>query len=218
VSELTSSEMATWSPAFARYVLDNRLRRLAESSRGQRGDKLAKAASLSRQLVEVGKLTAQEARDLVSKAGRHCGLDESEIDRAIGVEIKAEPESVSQPNIPSPPTASKNPVAGVRKIDRAVAFLTELLASNGRLESAEVFKRGNDAGFSRRTLERAKSTLGVEAIRMRTGDPTAPWLWHLATWQSGEKHPNNPEKSPQCHIATLPNDIEGQSDRNDEEV
>jgi hypothetical protein len=58
----------------------------------------------------------------------------------------------------------------------AIAFLSEILAS-GERESAEVFKEAEQNGFSKRTLNRAKSKLNVKS--RKEGFKPAKWFWQL---------------------------------------
>jgi hypothetical protein len=59
------------------------------------------------------------------------------------------------------------------KIDEAADFLTELLAE-GEISASEVIEQAEDLGISKRTLERAKSTIGVSAKRV-----DSHWVWYL---------------------------------------
>jgi len=61
--------------------------------------------------------------------------------------------------------------------DEASAFLTYVL-QHGPLPGRDVEKQAKEAGVSQRTLERAKSRLGVKSIREGFGSESR-WLWKL---------------------------------------
>ena len=66
-----------------------------------------------------------------------------------------------------------------RPRDEAAAFLREVLA-DGPLPARDVYRQAEDAGISARTLKRAKSLLGVAAVK--AGAPGAGgqgWSWEL---------------------------------------
>jgi hypothetical protein len=64
-----------------------------------------------------------------------------------------------------------------KKSETAEALLIRLL-SNGPMESEALIEQGHAAGISRRTIWRAKDTLGIKAHKTGFGDAGA-WLWEL---------------------------------------
>lgn len=74
-------------PAAVRYAataLDRECGDVADAPEGVRNDTLNRAAFNVGQLVGGGFLTAEQARDRLTDAGRQCGLDDTEINRTIG--------------------------------------------------------------------------------------------------------------------------------------
>jgi hypothetical protein len=61
--------------------------------------------------------------------------------------------------------------------DDAVSFLRELLVPGVPMASKEVWRQANEAGQARNTVLRAKNTLGVEVVKVRTLD--GAWTWTL---------------------------------------
>ena len=60
-----------------------------------------------------------------------------------------------------------------RQREKAKEFL-ECLLESGEVDSAEVYALAEEQGIPRRTLERAKSDIGVRSVKM--GDN---WVWML---------------------------------------
>ena len=83
-------------------------------------------------------------------------------------------------------------VSGVTSLPRsgAAEFLRAQL-ENVEQASTDVFRAGRDAGFSERTLRRAKRTLRIEAVRRAQRDAprgSGQWVWRLIdqdghTWE-----------------------------------
>ena len=73
--------------------------------------------------------------------------------------------------------AETEPQVRVKEIDKAVAFLREMLAE-GPLPQKEVIERGGEIGLSKRTITRAKEVLNIASLKSR--DPEDPqWSWVL---------------------------------------
>lgn len=76
-------------------------------------------------------------------------------------------------------------------------WLSELL-KDGPVESAEVFRSADAAGFSKDKAKRAKKRLGVEAHK--PGGPGKPWLWELPKGaikgSNQREHEENQESAP----------------------
>jgi hypothetical protein len=80
---------------------------------------------------------------------------------------------------------AEDAVRGPRRRERpgellAAQFLVEELGK-GEQSAAELLKRALALGISERTLERAKSTLGVYSRQVRIGDQRA-WAWSLTNY------------------------------------
>jgi hypothetical protein len=72
----------------------------------------------------------------------------------------------------------QNPTLDRSPRTAAEVFLSEDLRG-GPLPAGEVFRRAEDAGIAKRTLLRAKESLGVESAKVgRPGEP-GQWLWYL---------------------------------------
>jgi energy-coupling factor transporter ATP-binding protein EcfA2 len=67
-------------------------------------------------------------------------------------------------------------------VGEAMSFVRDLLRE-GAVASREMFERGKEAGISKRSIERAKSSLGVTAHHRGDGGPSGrgEWIWELPT-------------------------------------
>jgi putative DNA primase/helicase len=65
-------------------------------------------------------------------------------------------------------------------VGEAMTFVRDLLRE-GAVASREMFERGKEAGISKRSIERAKSSLGVTAHHRGEGGPSGrgEWIWEL---------------------------------------
>jgi putative DNA primase/helicase len=65
-------------------------------------------------------------------------------------------------------------------IGEAMTFVRDLLRE-GAVASREMFERGKEAGISKRSIERAKASLGVTARHRGEGGPSGrgEWIWEL---------------------------------------
>jgi hypothetical protein len=81
-------------------------------------------------------------------------------------------------------------------LSEAHDFLQEVLAG-GRMPATEVRKEADGAGISKRTLDRARQTLGVEAVR--EGEPGrrggGTWFWALPAIKSAKQMGWHPKSS-----------------------
>lgn len=73
--------------------------------------------------------------------------------------------------------AAPDPKAQAARTEGAVAWLVARLAA-GPVPSAEVYEDGKAAGFSKRTLERARDKAGAEAVKLPGAG--SGWAWKLA--------------------------------------
>ena len=74
---------------------------------------------------------------------------------------------------PKPPKSKQTP-----KQDLASEWLQEYLA-DGPKSATEIINVGSQMGFSQRTLERAKSKLGIQAIKTSEVGGVGKWEWSL---------------------------------------
>ena len=65
--------------------------------------------------------------------------------------------------------------AGPSKLDDAEEWLEDFLATGAKL-STEIFERGQEEGYSKNTLYRAKDSLGIETKKLGLEDG---WEWKL---------------------------------------
>jgi hypothetical protein len=79
-------------------------------------------------------------------------------------------------------TEKKKPGPEPRARDRAVEWLRDLL-KDGPLASAKIQQEGKEAGYSPRTLHRAKDELGIKPCREQFG---GAWIWRMPSDVSGE--------------------------------
>ena len=63
-------------------------------------------------------------------------------------------------------------------VEQARTFLADLLRDGPR-SSDEAHRQAQEAGLSRRTLERAKAELGIRSEIQPTTGQGKQWLWHL---------------------------------------
>jgi hypothetical protein len=93
----------------------------------------------------------------------------------------------------------------------AVAVLRRILLDEGSLWAKEAFDFMTDAGFTKDQTRRAKEKLGVESVRISTGEPTG-WKW-LLPHQGGEQGGGDLKTAalPPCPLDDPLSQIEGVS-------
>lgn len=74
-------------------------------------------------------------------------------------------------------------------VDEAKDFLTDLL-SDGPVEAKVAKAEAKDAGISERTLARAKTLLGVRAVKLGFGD-SGRWMWDLPANKQTDNQPKD---------------------------
>lgn len=87
--------------------------------------------------------------------------------------------------------AAKNTEKAMGALDLATAWLAEYLAHGLPVLKGDIVKAADDAGHSKRTIERAKARLPIVTARE---DGHSPWTWklrelaagELASWRSGD--------------------------------
>jgi hypothetical protein len=94
------------------------------------------------------------------------------------------PYSASRIVITGTSTVTRADLLGTRgddgsAIESAVEFLREELAG-GDQPVRDLQAAAKNAGLSWRTVERAKKALGIDAIRISSGDSSGYWEWHLS--------------------------------------
>jgi hypothetical protein len=92
---------------------------------------------------------------------------------------------------------------GRTAIDEACEFLRTIL-ENGAMSAKDAIRKGDAAGFSDRTLKRAKAVIGIKAKRQGFGAGST-WVWELPPKSA------NPEKLASFEQSTDSRPIESTS-------